>query len=402
MTAAVALAPDVTPDELVARARALAPRLAARQAEADEMRQVPAASVAEMLDAGLYRVIQPKCHGGLEHGLDTFVRVGMEVAAGCGSTGWIFTTAAQHQWQIGMFHPKAQEDVWGADARALAASSYAPGGTAVAVAGGWRISGTWLFCSGVDRVQWMVLGARTADAPDAAPTGGGYILVPKSDFTVEDNWHVLGLRGTGSKNVILKDVFVPAHRLLTQQDALSGAPPGAAINPGPLFRIPFFAAITICLCAAVLGMAQGAVETFLQSARRRDDGAPLGPAGTGIDSQIVERRIGEAVCAFDAARALVLEDCRRIMDEVAAGGVLSQDRRAANKGHLGYAATLCMRAVDLLYEAHGGPDAPGFDRLQRAWRDVHAGGQHISLNYDAVGSLYGRVAAGLPAGPMQF
>ncbi|MBM3572677.1 MAG: flavin-dependent monooxygenase [Alphaproteobacteria bacterium] len=392
----------LSPDELVARARAFAPLLRARQADAERRRQVPQESVHEMLAAGLYRVLQPRRFGGLEHGLDTFVRVAGEIAAGCGSTGWVFSTSAQHQWQIGMYPPEAQEDVWGGNRLALAASSYAPTAVAVIAPGGYRVTGRWAFCSGIDVAQWMILGTMISRSAGERPHDHGYILVPKSDFEIDDNWHVLGLRATGSKDAVMKDVFVPAHRMLTVAQALSGAPPGAAVNGGDLFKIPFFAAITICLCSAILGMARGALAAYVGQFRAAADAASRRAPSVLVPSALTERRVGEAASSIDAAEALVLKDCREIMATIAAGRKLTEAHRARNKGNLGFAAKLATRAVDALFEADDGIGLDGNDVLQRFWRDIHAGAQHISVNFDAVGSLHGRIVLGLPGGTAQF
>lgn len=383
-----------SPDELVARARAVAPSLRARQDDAERTRQIPQANIDEMIDAGLYRVLQPKRYGGLEHGLDTFVRLGVEIGAGCGSTGWVFSTGAQHQWQIGMYPPQAQEDVWGANPRAVAASSYAPTGLAVMTDGGYRCSGRWSFCSGVDVAQWMILGTQIARGKDDKPHDGGYILVPKSDFSIDDTWRVLGLRATGSKDVILSDVFVPAHRLITIAQSLSGNPPGAEINKGDLTKIPFFAAISICLGAALLGMGRGALNEFVGAFKAKPPAKDL--------TQAFEVRAGEASAGVDAAIQLVLADCREIMDTIAAGKTLTEAQRARNKGDLGFATRMVARAADLLFESAslaGFANEPYFHRM---WRDIQAGTKHISMNFDMTMSLYGRVALGLPAGTAQF
>ncbi len=393
----------VTPDELVARARALVPNLRQRQAETERQRRIPLVSIEEMQAAGLYRVQQPAHYGGFEYGLDTFVRVAMEIASGCGSTGWVFSTGAQHQWQIGMYPRHAQDEVWKDTPTALAGSSYAPTGTAVADDGGFRVGGRWSFCSGVEIVQWMILGVRIAPARDAEPSGAGFVLVPAKDYRIEENWDVLGLIGTGSDDIVLEDVFVPAHRMLTHQQALSGNPPGAEINGGDLFKIPFFAAISICLCAAILGMGQGAVEDYLDGMKARMTRGAAVSAPTGIAGfQTIQLRVGEASASIDAARELVLRDCRNIMATMAAGRALTEAERARNKGDLGFAVRLVSRAADLLFESVGGMGLYSHNRVQRAWRDIHAGAKHISMNWDAVGSLYGRVRLGLPPGPAQF
>jgi alkylation response protein AidB-like acyl-CoA dehydrogenase len=219
---------------------ALKPVLRERQRETERNRRVSDATVTDIKSAGLYKVQQPARYGGYEFDIGTFVRCATEIGAGCGSTGWVYSTAAQHQWQIGMYNVAAQDEVWGDDPMAIAASSYSPGGTAVEVDGGYRITGKWLYCSGVLNADWMILGARIARDADSDPYTQGYILVPKTNYAVEDNWDVMGLIGTGSNDVIVEDLFIPAHRMLTLEQALSGKPPGSAVNGNDLWKVPFF------------------------------------------------------------------------------------------------------------------------------------------------------------------
>ena len=393
----------VSVDELVGRAAALKSPLRARQREAERTRRIPDESVADLRTAELYKVLQPARYGGFELDLWSFVRCAAEVGAGCGSTAWVYSTAAAHQWQIGMFDDRAQRDVWGADPGAISASSYSPAGVAIASGGGYRLSGRWLYCSGVLNADWIILGVRVAADDRSEPDGQGYVLVPKADFAVEDNWDVIGLIGTGSSDVLVDDAFVPEHRMLSLEDALSGNPPGAAVNRGDLWKVPFFAAITICLCAPAIGMAQGALETYLEEVgTRKTRGAALSRAIGMAEFPTIQARVAEAAVTVDAARLLVRRDCRDILRVMAEGRSLTEFERARNKGDLGYAVGLARRAVDLLFESVGGAGLSGDGLVQRYWRDLHAASKHISLNRDMCSTLYGRVALGRPAGTAQF
>lgn len=390
-------------DELVARAAALKPALRARQRETERNRRVSDETVAELKAAGLYKTLQPARYGGYEFDFWTFTRVAAEIGAGCGSTAWVFSTAAQHQWQIGMYDDAAQAEVWGEMPEAISASSYSPGGVAVEVDGGYRVSGKWLYCSGVLNADWMILGARIAKDASSDPHGQGYILVPKAEYRVEDNWDVVGLIGTGSNDVLIDDVFVPAHRMLTLEQALSGKPPGAAVNSHDLWKVPFFATITLCLCAPAMGMAQGALETYIDMVGvRKTRGAALSQPQSMADFPTIQVRVAEAAASIDAARMLVKRDCEDILRAMGEGRELTEAERARNKGDLGFAVKLARKATDLLYESVGGAGLSNDTMTQRYWRDLHSASKHISLNWDMCSTLYGRVALGLPAGTAQF
>ena len=393
----------IAAEDLVARAAALKPALRERQRETERNRRVSDETVAEMKAAGLYKVIQPARYGGYEYDLWTFARCAAEIGAGCGSTAWIYATAAQHQWQIGMYDDAAQAEVWSDTSEAISASSYSPGGMAVEVDGGYRITGKWLYCSGVLNADWMILGARISKDADSEPHTQGYILVPKSDYSVEDNWDVVGLIGTGSNDVIIEDLFVPSHRMLTLDEALSGNPPGAAVNGNELWRIPFFAAISLCLCAPAMGMAQGALETYVEMIGvRKTRGAALSQPQSMADFPTIQVRVAEAAAAIDAAKMLVRRDCNDIMRIMAEGRELTVEERARNKGDLSFAVKLARQAVDLLYESVGGAGLSNDSKTQRYWRDVHSASKHISMNWDMCSTLYGRVLLGLPSGTAQF
>lgn len=393
----------VTPDEIVARAAALKPVLRDRQRETERNRRVSDESVADLKKAGLYKVLQPKRYGGYEMDLWTFARCASEIGAGCGSTAWVYSTAGQHQWQIGMFDDRAQQEVWGENEYAISASSYSPSGVAVETDGGYRLSGRWLFCSGVLNADWMILGARFAKDEGSDPYGQGYVLVPKSDYRVEDNWDVMGLVGTGSNDVLIDGAFIPSYRMLSLEDALSGNPPGAAVNRNDLWKIPFFAAITLCLCGPAMGMAQGILETYLdQIGKRKTRGAALSQPQSMADFATIQVRVAEACSAIDAAKQLVRRDCDDIHRIMAEGRPLTEEERARNKGDLAFAVRLARQAADLLFESVGGQALTNNNVTQRLWRDLHAASKHISLNWDMSATLYGRVALGLPAGTAQF
>ncbi len=392
----------VPPAELVARARDLVPMLRERQPETEAARRVPAATFQALLDAELYKTLLPRRFGGFEHGLETYCDIAFEIARGCGSTGWVHAITSKYHIFLGMFPPEAQDEVWGEDPRAVTAASFTPAGTATPVAGGYSLSGKWMYCSGVDNCPWIVV-ATSLPAKGDAPPVKGYALARTRDFRMEDNWHVMGLAGTGSKNVTCDELFVPAHRFLLLEDTMNGTPPGLAVNQGPLYRIPLFAMISISLCIPLMGMAQGAYDEFVGATRERvTRGAALAKPVAMAEIPTVQIRVGDAAASIDAARLLVARDCADIMATVSAGRELSIEQRARNKGDLGYAAQLSLRAADRLFEAGGGAGLFASSRVQRFWRDVHSGAMHISMNWDAVGALYGRVALGLPPGPAQF
>jgi alkylation response protein AidB-like acyl-CoA dehydrogenase len=392
---------------LIARARALVPFFRERQEATEAAGRVSEEIFGRITDAEIFKTLLPKRYGGFEYGLDTFADVGFEIARGCGSVGWVHSVTGMYHVFLGMFPAEAQEEVWGENPRAVIAASFTPGGDAVPVAGGYRLSGKWMYCSGIDNCPWIIVGANIPDpaggAPNSGAMGKGYALVRTRDLTLEDNWQVIGLAGTGSKNAIARDVHVPAHRLLSLADAASGRAPGTKVNTGPLYRIPLFAMISCSLVAPIMGMARGAYDEFLASAKvRTTRGAALSKPSPMAELPGIQLKVGEAGICIDAARQLVDRDLKDIMATVGAGRELTMEQRARNKGDWGFAARLSVQAVDAIFTASGGGGLFRSGRVQRFWRDVHAGASHISMNWDAVGALYGRVALGVPPGPAQF
>lgn len=388
------IVPDA--ETLLQRAEALLPDLRARAAQAERDRMISAETIQALKSAGLFRILQPQRFGGHEQDFATLIRLVGAVGRGCGSTGWVYMIASIHQWLIAGFPIEAQEEVWGGETDTLVSGSYAPSATAQPVPGGFRVSGTWSFASGCDHAGWHVAGVIF---PPAAPGGrpaAGFVLLPRADYRIDDVWYTIGLAGTGSKNVVIDNAFVPAHRTLTFESLSAGTTPGSAAHRNSLYRIPFLAAFPACLASTALGIVDDALDEFLEMARvRKTKGAVAGGGNNMAEFFTVQSRLGEATASADAARLLLLRCVREASERAAAGEQVSVAMRIRNRRDHAFAAKLCADAVAALHSCTGGAGLFTSSRIQRAWRDANAVSKHIALNWDAVSSMYGQHALGL-------
>src|SRR6516164_11466791 len=223
---------------VVAGVRDLLPVLRERAQETEDARVVPTVSVKAIEETGFFRLLQPARFGGHEAEPITFLSAVRLIASACGSTGWVASVLGVHAWQLALFPPPAQEEVWGDDPAARMSSSYAPTGRAEAVAGGHRLTGRWSFSSGCDHAGWVLLGAIVTGA-EGKPGDIRTFLLPRADYEIDDVWDTVGLRGTGSNDIVVDGAFVPEHRSLSFTDVTRLACPGQQVNPGPLYRVPF-------------------------------------------------------------------------------------------------------------------------------------------------------------------
>ncbi|MGH6969133.1 MAG: acyl-CoA dehydrogenase family protein, partial [Stellaceae bacterium] len=337
--------------------------------------------------------LQPRRVGGSEAPYRALVELGAIVGRACGSTSWVLTNLASHHWMLGMWPAAAQDAIWGGDGPdVLVGSAFAfPAGRARKAPGGWRLKGRWPFSSGIDPSRWNFIGALVEDGGKLGEPR--VFIVPQTDYTVIDTWHAAGLAGTGSKDVAIADCFVPEHMSLPV-DAIAGGPtPGSAVNPGALYRLPTFSVFPFILSGVALGIAQGAIEGFTESMRAR--------AATYTGKRISELatlqlRLAEAAALTDAAEKTMLADCDAATRLAEAGGQIPAETRARWRRDGAYTTQMCVKAVDLLFTGAGGNALYLSHPLQRAWRDVHAASAHVVVNWDAAGTLYGRVALGLP------
>jgi len=388
----VSPAPDLA--ELKRRADALLPRLRERAAETETLRRIPDATIADLHAAGLFRMLQPRRVGGSEAPYRALVDVGATIARACGSTAWVLTNLASHHWMLGMWPQQAQDEIWGGDGPdVLIGSAFAfPAGRASRVAGGWRLKGRWPFSSGIDPSRWTMIGALVEE--NGTLTEPRIFIVPRNDYTIIDNWHAAGLGGTGSKDVAVADAFVPDHRSVTVGAIAGGPSPGSAINPGPLYRLPTFSVFPFILSGVALGIAQGAIAEFTGSMRAR--------AATYTGKRVAELatlqlRLAEAAALTDAAEKTMLADCAEATTLAEAAADFPAEARARWRRDGAFTTRMCVEAVDQVFTGAGGNAIYLSHPLQRAWRDVHAAGAHVVVNWDAAGTLYGRVALGFPA-----
>jgi 3-hydroxy-9,10-secoandrosta-1,3,5(10)-triene-9,17-dione monooxygenase len=375
-----------------ARAQKLIPLLAGRAVRTEQARRVSGETFADLHESGLLRILQPRAAGGAELPYESLVRVTATLARGCGSTAWVYANLANHHFMLALWDPQAQREIWGANPDALIGSALMfPPGQAIAVQGGYKLTGHWKFSSGIDACAWTMVGG-IASADGELPDYRVFIM-PAGDYRVIDTWYAAGLRGTGSNDIEVADVFVPEYRTL-RVDLMKGCgeAPGTATNQGPLYRLPVFDMFPYVVAAVALGIAQGAVAFFSEETRHRVTSYTTTLLA---DHATTQARLGEAAAAVGAAERLLIGNCRDAM----ALGELSQAPSVAEKIKLrrdgAYAARLCTRAVDLLFEAGGAEYLYEDKPMQRAFRDIHAAQSHYSLAWDVAAAVAGKFMLGI-------
>jgi alkylation response protein AidB-like acyl-CoA dehydrogenase len=372
-------------------------QIKARAHTTEKSGRVPAENMLALREIGYFDIVKPRAFGGYEYDFDVLVDLNIELAKACASTAWVGGLLAAHQWLIASFSEQAQRDVWDVNPDALACGSYAPATRAVASKGGYTLSGRWSFASGCDNAQWSLCAALLPSRTDADRPTPAFMLVPASDYLIDDTWNVVGLSGTGSKTLQLKEVFVPEHRVLTFFETTSGKTPGALLhqeNPG--FSIPMLCNIPSCLASVAVGAAAGALEDYLDvTSKRVTRGAVAGSNNRMAEFPTIQLRVAEAAAATDAAREILLRDLRNRAITVRANKPVSIEDRIVSRRGQAFAVSLAIRASEALNASTGGQGLDLANPVQRAWRDANAVGRHISMNWDAVGTMYGQLALGL-------
>jgi alkylation response protein AidB-like acyl-CoA dehydrogenase len=257
----------------------------------------------------------------------------------------------------------------------------------------FRVSGTWSYATGCDHAGWIAVTALVVRTPPAPLPDVRCFLLPRADVRIDDDWFVAGLRGTGSKSVVLEDALVPAHRALSYLDVARGTTPGAAVHPSPLFRLPLIPSLNLAVAGAAIGIARGAVDAF-----RADRHARRAAARDGVDLREATRTapLGPALAATDAAAMLIRRDADEMTARIAAGERLSPAQRSRYLLDGAFAVASVTEAVDRLLAASGAGALRDSSPLQRAFRDLHAMSAHSTLRLDVAANLYARCEAGLP------
>ena len=385
-----------SPEELITRARDMAPEIRELAEETERNRTISPRIIDKIRNAELLRTCRPKEFGGFEHdGLVAF-EIALVISAACASTGWTMNGALSNGISFGHFPIEAQRELWGDGVDPFTSACFAPTGAAVPTDGGYVLSGKWSFASGCDHSSWIRLGAVIRPTSGAQPYDGAFFLLPIGDVEIEDNWFVCGLAGTGSKNIIVREAFVPKHRVLLFADTRAGRTPGAQHHKNPLYRLPLLVVGATMLASTAVGAARGALAAYLDTTIGRKTRGALAGGGLAIaEFATIQLRFAEASAAVDAAETLLFTDLRRATEELRAGEEISVAERIRCRRNQAYASKLALQAVEALNASTGGYGLMLSNPVQRAWRDVNAVARHVSLNWDAVGTMYGQHAFGI-------
>jgi 3-hydroxy-9,10-secoandrosta-1,3,5(10)-triene-9,17-dione monooxygenase len=365
-TPAGAAAP--APADVIARARAMIPTLAARSLDGRRQRRIPDATIADMQRAGFFRVLQPRRWGGYEMDLGTFYETQLALAEGDMSTAWIYGVSGVHPWFMALLDDRAAQEVWGRDTSTLICSSLMPAGKATAVEGGFRLSGRWRYASCCDHCDWALLGALVTSGSGGPPEGRVFLL-PRKDYQTIDTWQVSGLQATGSWDVVVDDVVVPAYRSQSMLDnfRLKGA--GQAVNTASLYRLPFGQIFVRGISTSALGALQGMLNALVDYSKSRVTRA----GGRAAENPFVQLLCAETAAAIDEMKTILHRNFRNL-HAYAERGTLLAARIFKATGAAGLAEDLPFGGI---------------------LADLTAGRQHISNQYEYVGSSWGGVMLGM-------
>ena len=383
--------------ELVARAKALAPKLRERAVNAERNRNIPQESVDEYIAAGLIHTLQPKRWGGYEHDHEVAFDVAVELGKStCGSSAWCLNYLADNACMLALFPEEAQHDVWSRNRAACIATSAAPTGKVSAVSGGYRLDGRWSWCSGLRHSHWIMIGGLVHRDGEDHPDMRLY-LVPVPEVKQDDTWYCAGLRASGSNTSVLDNVFVPEHRSVSFSTLRDGCSPGSLVNVNPIYRAPFIAVHSYALLGPVLGLARGGYSDFVQWTRQRY----LTYTQLSIAQHVpIQIRVAEIAAEIDAAELLARRSFAMARADYSG---MSLETRTLLRRDFTFAVRKLRAAMEALVNISGSSGLMDDNPVQRCWRDVQAISSHVVMNWDVPAENFGRMELGLglnPAYPM--
>lgn len=370
-------------------------RLAERAAEAEELRRLPAATVEDYRRSGLAGLLLPARYGGQQAEFPEILDPIRRMAHGCASSAWTLGFYTLHNWMLALFGEQVQDEVFAAGP-VLCPAPLAPTGRGVPDGDGIRLSGRWSWATGVADADWILVGAICG--PDDAPYPA-LVLLPAADIAVEDVWHTAGMRATGSNDVVIKDAWVPAHRLVKVVDIYSGTAPGAALHDASAYRWPMVPALALVAAMPALGSAERVADLFAQRLSDR----VLAYSGAAQKNQpAAQIRLGDARVRLRALHGLLDNTVGRLADGVGAGERISRAVRADSRASAAHIVHESRAVIADLLEASGASVHFLSNPMQRAKRDVDIICGHVVFDYDTARELAGALEVGVKISPISM
>jgi 3-hydroxy-9,10-secoandrosta-1,3,5(10)-triene-9,17-dione monooxygenase len=379
------------PSQLLERARHLVPVLRERAAECERLGQLPESTVQDFQQAGFFKICQPARWGGLELDPQVFFDVQMILAQGCMSSAWVLGVVAIHNWQLALFDDRAAADVWEDSDSTLISSSYMPVGRVSRVEGGFRLSGRWGFSSGCKHCDWVFLGAMCPTLAAGETPDMRTFLLPATDYRIEENWDVMGLRGTGSHDIVVDDVFVPDYRTHKAVDGFDCDSPGNAVNTGPLYRIPFGQIFVRAVSSSSIGALRGAIDAYSEVMGVRvgvNDGKPA------AEDPVAQQVLAEAEAVVDQLQLVLRRNFARMMAAARGGDPLEIQERVKMRHDSALVSDACVQAMDKLLGCSGAKGMFYSHPLNRFFRDLHSGRGHVANTPGKFARNWGAVQLG--------
>lgn len=364
--------------------RSILPRIAASTHESDKLRRLSDDAANALRESGLARTITPKQFGGYELSPSVHIRACADLGNVCSAASWVLMVCVAHDYIIGRFPEECQREVYEGDADNLVAGSLAPAGVIEPVEGGWRLTGRWLFGSGCDHSPWFIFGTRLANPKPEDEYTNYHVMVPRADVVIEDTWHTLGMRGSGSKDLVVTNVFVPSHRAMPTYPTFLGLSPHAK---APTYRLSVYSGLPAMLSGSVLGMAEAGLKAFLEATAVRF--TPHGVAKA--KNPIMQKRVAESAAEIASARRLLEDMCDRFDALMAIDQApMSAQERIQMRWDSAYIVELGRRAIERLYAVSGAHGLYEGNPVYRAYRDIMTACHHAVIDFDTVSGLKGQ------------
>jgi 3-hydroxy-9,10-secoandrosta-1,3,5(10)-triene-9,17-dione monooxygenase len=377
-----------TEAEIVKRAFDMIPMLRERAEACEKARMVPKENIQAFQEAGFFKILQPKRWGGYEMNPNVLNRVLMELARGCPSSAWNVMVLGVHPFEVGLLPEKVGDELWGEDNTRLVSSSYAPFGTVTKVDGGYRINGEWLTSSGCDHAAGgAFVGGRVQENGEMVFRS---FWIQRSDFEIVDDWFVVGLQGTGSKKLVIRDVFVPDYR----SHAIGAYDENSHGKVANLYKMPFFYVFYAAVSSVLIGISRGMADLYIEHMVPRQN---INQAvGAAINDPFIKGRLGEAIAKMRAARARVLMNTDEAWSYASKGELVPLETRVMHFSTNQFTGGDCFDAAHMIFKKTSTRGVWLNCPMQRQMRDMLVGANHITQNQDNIGDLLGGQLLGSP------